>query len=41
MTFFDFLSSLPLGDFSVILSSLLAFLVVLGVYKFVKDWLPW
>lgn len=41
MTFIQFLSNLPLGNVSVVLAALVAFLVVLGMYKFVKDWLPW
>lgn len=41
MPFIDFLSSLPFGDFSVVLAALVAFLVLFGIYKFVKDWLPW
>ena len=43
MTFLDFLNSV-LGLFGytgLLLLSVVSFLVVLGVYKFVKDWLPW
>lgn len=29
------------GDFAVVVVALLTFLVALGVYKLVKDWLPW
>lgn len=41
MPFIDFLSSLPFGEFSGILAGLVAFLVLFGIYKFVKEWLPW
>lgn len=42
MTFFGFLTSLPFSDdLSYFLLLLLTFLVGFGVYKFVKDWLPW
>lgn len=41
MTFIQFIFGLPLGDFTFVLLSLLGVLVLLGIYKFVKDWLPW
>lgn len=41
MTFLEFISNLPFGDFTVVLVACLTLLVALGVYKFVKDWLPW
>lgn len=41
MTFLEFIFNLPLGNFSIFLSGILVFLVGFGIYKFVKDWLPW
>lgn len=42
MTFYKFILSLPFPEFfSVFLLSLLSFLIAFGIYKFVKDWLPW
>lgn len=43
MSFFSFISSLfnTLGTGGVFFLALITFLVGLGVYKFVKDWLPW
>lgn len=42
MTFLEFLFNLPFPTtLTYIISSLLLFLVGFGIYKFVKDWLPW
>lgn len=42
MTFLEFIVNLPFSQQSLfILLSLLTFLVAFGIYKFVKDWLPW
>lgn len=42
MSFLDFLSRLPFPEaFSYVFLSIVVFLVGLGIYKFVKDWLPW
>lgn len=43
MSFLDFFVSLPFPDefLSTFLVTFLAFLIGLGIYKFVKDWLPW
>lgn len=42
MTFFDFLSGLPFPEaFSFVFLSIVVFLIGFGIYKFVKDWLPW
>lgn len=43
MPFIDFFNSVfgLFGDAGLILISLVAFLVGFGIYKFVKDWLPW
>lgn len=43
MPFIDFFTSVfgLFGDAGVFLISLVAFLVGFGIYKFVKDWLPW
>lgn len=43
MSFLDFFVSLPFPDefLSTFLVAFLAFLISLGIYKFVKDWLPW
>lgn len=40
MSFFEFIKSLPFPQ-SFTFFFFLAFLVGLGIYKFVKDWLPW
>lgn len=43
MPFIDFFNSVfnLFGDAGAILISLVVFLVGFGIYKFVKDWLPW
>lgn len=42
MTFLDFIINLPFSQVvAYILGSLFIFLVAFGIYKFVKDWLPW
>lgn len=42
MTFLEFIFNLPFPQQVLfILFSLLTFLVAFGIYKFVKDWLPW
>lgn len=42
MSFYHFIMSLPFPDeFSALIFLLLAFLAGFGIYKFVKDWLPW
>lgn len=42
MSFIFFIRSLPIPDeFSVAFFSLLSFLIGFGIYRFVKDWLPW
>lgn len=43
MTFIDFFQSVfeLFGSGGALVISLVVFLVGLGVYKFVKDWLPW
>lgn len=43
MTFLDFFKSVfgLFGSGGSFLILLVGFLVLLGVYKFVKDWLPW
>lgn len=42
MTFFEFLTNLPFPPtLAYIIGTLLLFLVGFGIYKFVKDWLPW
>lgn len=42
MSFQDFFNSLPFPDlFSRSIVILVGFLLLLGIYKFVKDWLPW
>ena len=43
MTFIDFFKSVfnLLGSGGALVLSVVVFLVALGVYKFVKDWLPW
>lgn len=43
MTFLQFFESVftLFGDGGGFLISLVVFLVGFGIYKFVKDWLPW
>ena len=42
MTFLDFILNLPFPQKVIsIFFALLTFLVAFGIYKFVKDWLPW
>lgn len=43
MTFLDFFRDVfgLFGNAGVFLLTLVGFIVLLGVYKFVKDWLPW
>lgn len=43
MTFLDFFNSVfgLFGSGGLAVITVVGFLVVLGVYKFVKDWLPW
>lgn len=43
MTFLNFFKSVfnLFGDGGRILIALVVFLVGFGIYKFVKDWLPW
>lgn len=42
MSFLSFIQSLPFPSaFSVLFFAMLLFFVGLGLYKFVKDWLPW
>ena len=42
MTFYKFILNLPFPEFfTLFLSALLAFLISFGIFKFVKDWLPW
>lgn len=43
MTFIGFFKQVfgLLGSGGALVISLVAFLVGLGIYKFVKDWLPW
>lgn len=43
MTFLDFFKSVfnLLGSAGALVIAVVVFLVGLGVYKFVKDWLPW
>lgn len=42
MTFLSFLDSLPFPPaFSALFLAALFLLVTLGIYKFLKDWLPW
>lgn len=43
MSFLDFILSLPVSDelILVTITTILIFLVGFGIYKFVKDWLPW
>lgn len=43
MTFLDFFRSVfdLFGSAGSFLLVLVGFIVALGIYKFVKDWLPW
>lgn len=42
MTFLEFILNLPFSQQVIyIFLSLFTFLVAFGIYKFVKDWLPW
>lgn len=43
MTFLDFFKSVVtiFGSGGALVIAFVVFLVALGVYKFVKDWLPW
>lgn len=43
MTFLDFFKSVfnLLGSGGAFVIAVVVFLVALGIYKFVKDWLPW
>lgn len=43
MTFLDFFKSVfnLFGSGGALVISVVVFLVGLGIYKFVKDWLPW
>lgn len=43
MTFIDFFKSVfnLLGSGGALVIAVVVFLVALGMYKFVKDWLPW
>ena len=43
MTFVDFFKSVfnLLGSGGALVIAVVVFLVALGIYKFVKDWLPW
>lgn len=43
MTFLDFFKSVfnLLGTGGALVIAVVVFLVALGIYKFVKDWLPW
>ena len=43
MNFLDFLSPFfsLFGSGGSLVFAVVAFLVSLGIYKFVKDWLPW
>lgn len=43
MTFLDFFESVfgLFGTAGTLLLIMLGFVVALGIYKFVKDWLPW
>ncbi len=43
MTFIDFFNQVfgLLGPGGVLVIAVVVFLVSLGIYKFVKDWLPW
>lgn len=43
MTFIDFFKEVfnLVGSGGALIIAVVAFLVALGIYKFVKDWLPW
>lgn len=43
MTFLDFIKSVfaLFGSGGTLVIAVVVFLVGLGIYKFVKDWLPW
>lgn len=43
MTFLDFFKQVfvLLGSGGALVIAVVVFLVALGIYKFVKDWLPW
>lgn len=43
MTFLDFFKQVfgLLGSGGALVIAVVVFLVSLGIYKFVKDWLPW
>lgn len=43
MTFIDFFKSVfnLFGSGGALVIAVVVFLVSLGIYKFVKDWLPW
>lgn len=43
MSFIDFFKSVfnLLGSGGALVIAVVVFLVALGIYKFVKDWLPW
>lgn len=43
MSFLDFFKSVfnLLGSGGALVIAVVVFLVALGIYKFVKDWLPW
>jgi hypothetical protein len=43
MTFLEFFKSVfkLFGDAGSVLIGVVVFLVGFGIYKFVKDWLPW
>ena len=43
MTFIDFFKQVIglLGSGGALVIAVVVFLVALGIYKFVKDWLPW
>lgn len=43
MTFLDFFKSVMnvFGPGGALVIAVVVFLVGLGIYKFVKDWLPW
>lgn len=43
MTFFDFFESVCsfFGPAGVVFIGVVSFLIGFGIYKFVKDWLPW
>lgn len=43
MTFLDFFKSVMnvFGSGGALVIAVVVFLVGLGIYKFVKDWLPW